>query len=187
MTHHWPQRQSQSTLLFFWVAAAIFVSGAALACLLVRVAPPTNDAVDVTFPIAFAVSTLLLLGGSFALHRAIHFIRIERQARFRHALAVAMFAGTLFVGVQSYGLWCLRQSPIGLDAMTGAGAFAFVITVLHAMHFCVALMFVVYVAVRAFAGRYDHEYYWGVTVCAWFWHALGAVWLVILGVFAISV
>ncbi|MFO1093983.1 MAG: hypothetical protein U0992_11835 [Planctomycetaceae bacterium] len=33
---------------------------------------------------------------------------------------------------------------------------------------------------RAHAERYDHEYYWGVSVCAWFWHALGIAWLFVL-------
>ena len=187
MTQHWAQRQSESALRFFWAAVAVFLMGGTLAALLIRIAPHKMANEKATFPIAFAVSTVLLVGGSMALQRALHNIRMERQARFRQALAVATLAGMLFVGVQTYGLWCLGQSTIHLDAATGPGAFAFVVTILHAMHFCVALMFVVYVTVRAFAGRYDHEYYWGVTVCAWFWHILGAVWLVILGVFAMSV
>jgi hypothetical protein len=57
---------------------------------------------------------------------------------------------------------------------------------LHAMHFTLALMFLVWVTLGAFADRYDHEYFWGVVVCAWFWHALGIAWGCILIVFAIS-
>ena len=52
--------------------------------------------------------------------------------------------------------------------------------------FVVATLFLSLVAVRTFADRYDHEYYWGVSVVAWFWHALGIVWLAILAVFAIA-
>jgi len=44
----------------------------------------------------------------------------------------------------------------------------------------------VYVTVQALADRYDHEYYWGVTLCAWFWHALGLVWCVILATMGIA-
>ena len=57
---------------------------------------------------------------------------------------------------------------------------------LHGMHFVVAVLFLSYVTVRALADRYDHEYYWGVSVAAWFWHALGVVWIGILAVFAIA-
>jgi hypothetical protein len=42
------------------------------------------------------------------------------------------------------------------------------------------------VTLGALADRYDHEYFWGVSLCAWFWHALGIVWVCILIVFVIS-
>jgi cytochrome c oxidase subunit III len=48
-------------------------------------------------------------------------------------------------------------------------------------------LFLVFVTVQGFADRYDHEYYWGVLVCACFWHALGIVWLAILFVLVIAV
>ncbi len=45
----------------------------------------------------------------------------------------------------------------------------------------VAVLVLVYVIVQGLSNRYDHEYYWGVVVCTYFWHALGWVWLCILG------
>jgi heme/copper-type cytochrome/quinol oxidase subunit 3 len=57
---------------------------------------------------------------------------------------------------------------------------------LHGMHFVVALLFLCHITVQAMADRYDHEYYWGVTVCAWFWHALGVAWVAILFVMLIA-
>jgi cytochrome c oxidase subunit III len=44
----------------------------------------------------------------------------------------------------------------------------------------------VWVTLSALSDRYDHEYYWGVKICALFWHALGIVWLVILMAFLIG-
>ena len=70
------------------------------------------------------------------------------------------------------------------DAAMGAGAFIFVLAALHGLHFTVALLFLAFVTLRAFADRYDHEYYWGVMVCTFFWHGLAWVWLCILAVFA---
>ena len=63
---------------------------------------------------------------------------------------------------------------------------AFAFALLHGVHFIVALLFVVFVFLRAFADRYDHEYSWGVTFCAWFWHALGIAWLAIMTAFLIA-
>ena len=89
-------------------------------------------------------------------------------------------AGTMFVGVQTFALATLiRQQPPS-DVETGAAAFAAVFATLHGIHFVVALLFLCYVTVQALADRYDHEYYWGVTVCAYFWHALGIAWVAIL-------
>jgi len=56
----------------------------------------------------------------------------------------------------------------------------------HALHFTVAIWWLLWVLLSALEDRYDHEYYWGVYACGWFWHALGAVWAVLLAVFLIA-
>ena len=81
--------------------------------------------------------------------------------------------------------WLLqRQTPD--DVATGAAAFIIIAAALHAMHFVVAILFLAYIVVNAGFDRYDHEYYFGVTVCAWFWHALGLLWIAVLVVIAIA-
>ena len=186
MSQYWAQRQSDSARRFFIVAVGVFAAGGLLASVLIALARPLHNAERVSFPVAFLLSTGLLVAGSVCLQRALSCVRLERQGPFRAAMLGALVAGTLFVGVQSFGLWCMLQAPLGAEASTGSGAFTFVLTVLHGMHLSVALLFLTYVTVRAFAGRYDHEYYWGVTCCTFFWHVLLVVWLAILTVFAIA-
>ena len=99
---------------------------------------------------------------------------------------MAVTAGTLFVGVQIYGLQSLLRNQDPNEVQTGANAFITTLGFLHAMHFSLALLFLVWVTINALADRYDHEYSWGVTLCAWFWHGLGIVWLCILVIFAIA-
>ena len=105
---------------------------------------------------------------------------------------LSLTAGTLFVGLQSCGLWRLiqNQTPTGQSvpnsAETGANAFVVMVAGLHGVHFVVALLFVAWVTVNAYADRYDHEYSWGVSFCAWFWHTLGMLWLAILVLFAVG-
>ena len=95
--------------------------------------------------------------------------------------------GSLFLGVQSFGLWTLMpHDRTAQTAQAGVTTFVLMLAALHALHFVVAVLFLSYVTVQALADRYDHEYHWGVTVCAWFWHALGVVWLAILLIFAIA-
>jgi len=171
---------------FFLVSVAVLGIAGGLAYVLVHSlpAPETSDAI--TFQPAFWASTLLLFTGSVALQNAVGQIRRERQPTFRRALVAALVAGTLFVGVQSYGMYALLQSQSTSTVVTEVAPFVFVCVGLHAMHLLVALLFVVFVTLKAFDGRYDHEYYWGVVVCTCFWHFLGGVWLCILGLFAIA-
>jgi heme/copper-type cytochrome/quinol oxidase subunit 3 len=134
----------------------------------------------------FIASTAAVLWGSVCLSRALSAVRRERQAEFRRQLLWALCAGGLFVALQMAALnWLMRrQAPA--EVQTGETAFVAVMAALHALHFVVALLCLVFVAVQAFADRYDHEYFWGVLVCAWFWHALTLVWLAVLAVVAIT-
>jgi heme/copper-type cytochrome/quinol oxidase subunit 3 len=172
--------------LLLVAGCALALSGG-LAALLIHLTPAVAVGSRWRFPPAFAVSTLLLAGGSASLVRAVHQVRLERQRAFRRSLLFALAAGILFVGVQSWGLWWLAGQQNAESAQTGPNAFVLVFAVLHAIHFTVALLFLAWVTLRALADRYDHEYYWGVSLCGYLWHALGIVWLVILGVLLISV
>ena len=139
------------------------------------------------FPPAFTVSTLLLLAGSFSMHRAVSAVRLERQRSFRCWLWAGAVCGVLFLGVQGYGLWTLLPTErTAGEASLGVAPFVLMLAGLHALHLSVATLFVAFLTTRASVHRYDHEYYWGVSVCAWFWHGLGLAWLFILAIFAIA-
>lgn len=141
-------------------------------------------------PTAFWISTAFLFSGSVTLQRAAWLVRVQRLESFRRWLVVSLISGTLFVGVQICGLWRLAQNQtrpgqsLPDSAETGANALVAMFAGLHGVHFVIALLFVAWITVNAFANRYDHEYSSGVTFCAWFWHTLGIVWLVILALFA---
>lgn len=141
-------------------------------------------------PIAFWISTAFLFAGSVTLQRAAWLVRVQRLESFRRWLVISLISGMLFVGVQICGLWRLTQNQIRPgqslpdSAETGANALVAMFAGLHGIHFVIALLFVTWITVNAFANRYDHEYSSGVTFCAWFWHTLGIVWLVILALFA---
>ncbi len=141
-------------------------------------------------PTAFWISTAFLFVGSVTLQRAAWLVRVQQLEAFRRWLIVSLIAGTLFVGVQICGLWRLAQNQtrpgqsLPDSAETGANALVAMFAGLHGVHFVIALLFVAWITVNAFANRYDHEYSSGVTFCAWFWHTLGIVWMMILGLFA---
>lgn len=176
----------RAAALFFATMLGVVLTSALIAVLMFAVAgQPTGP--GRLFPPAFAVSSGLLFAGSLALTRAVRCVRVERQRPFRRWLLTSLLLATLFMGIQTYGLACLLpHDRTASAASTGVTAFVLALASLHGMHFIVATLFLAMVTVRAFAERYDHEYYWGVSACAWFWHALGLVWLAILAVFAIA-
>lgn len=178
--------QSRLALRFFGtVMLVVIVAGSILAVLVRLLGKPATS--GFWFPPAFGVSSILLVGGSVALQRAIGFVRRERQRPFRAWLAVGLCCGTLFLGIQSYGLWTLLPGErAAAEASLGVTPFVLMLAALHAVHLSVAVLFLVFVFLRSLTDRYDHEYYWGVTVCAGFWHLLGIAWIFILAIFGIA-
>jgi cytochrome c oxidase subunit 3 len=179
--------RAQQARVFMLLSAFIVVAGVSLAWLLISMFGLPEPTVRLTFPPALAVSTAFLFGGSAALERAAYWVKRERQARFRRWLRAALGLGILFIGVQLYGLLAVipkERSPA--EASLGIKPFVMVFAGLHVMHFFVATLCVACVTARTIADRYDHEYHWGVTFCAWFWHALGLAWLAILVIFAVA-
>ncbi|MDP1798816.1 MAG: cytochrome c oxidase subunit 3 [Planctomycetaceae bacterium] len=177
--------RSDVALRFAGAAVAVAFAAGLIAWGLMRWFPPSTFP-TLQFPPLFGLSTLLLLLGSYSLSRAIAAVRRERQTMFRRYLLQAVFAGTVFVAVQISALNWLIHRQLPDEAATGAGAFVIVAAGLHAMHFVVAVWFLIFITVWALADRYDHEYYFGVTVCAWFWHALSVAWCAVLAVIAIT-
>lgn len=179
--------RSEFAVRFAVISAMLLLLAGCLAAVLLQIfpVPPRRSSTD--FPLAFLFSTFMLILGSFSLTRAQMFVRRERQTPFRRQLLLGLVAGTLFVTSQMYALTILIRQQSPAEVETGASPYVAVIAALHAVHFVVALMFLVFVTVHAFADRYDHEYYFGVTICSWFWHALGVAWLIVLGVIGVIV
>ncbi|NQV23900.1 MAG: cytochrome c oxidase subunit 3 [Rhodopirellula sp.] len=179
------QRRSNLALCFFLLSAvtlAVSIGGAWLMIAISSFVPTENHFL---FPPAFAASTILLLLGSVTLQTASYHVRCERQRLFRRRMLQSLFVGIAFVIFQTQGLWCLLPQKAAAQRIgLRDGAFAFAL--MHGIHFIVALLFVAFVLLQALADRYDHEYSWGVTFCAWFWHALGIVWLVIVAGFVLA-
>jgi cytochrome c oxidase subunit 3 len=179
--------QSQLAVRFVAAVMAVCLEAGVVGAVLFRFGRMVPSEEGLHFPAAFGLSTCLLLLGSVGLSCAVRNVRRERQVPFRRWLATAWVLGGLFLAFQSYGLWCLIPAERSAQlAQTGLTPFVMMLAGLHALHFVVAVLFLSFVLVRSLADRYDHEYYWGVTVCAWFWHLLGIAWMGILAIFTVA-
>jgi cytochrome c oxidase subunit 3 len=176
-------------LRLFCLTVGLLASAATLAYLLTRMFLPPRTSGAFIVPTAFGFSTVCLILCSVELSRAQSFVQRERQRSFRRSLLWALALGTTFVGVQAFGLWCivhnLQPDRNAGEAELGPTAAVLGAAVLHCLHVIVALMVLSYVTLQGLSDRYDHEYSFGVTVCTWFWHILGILWIFILGVYGV--
>ncbi len=187
MSTSWQQTRATLARKFFFATALQAAAGAGIAALLIWLHGPVAMTSSLTLPVAFQYGTVALAMGSWFLHKAVGYVRVERQQQFRTSLFLALGFAVLFVGIQSYGLWVFVRGVADYQqTQTNVHGFVFMFTALHVMHFLVAQSVLLWITLCALADRYDHEYYWGVVFASWCWHALGIVWLAILCVFAIA-
>ncbi len=179
------QKPGAFAVVFFLVAVVVLTVALGTAWLAGFLAPPVITSNRIAVIASFAISTGMLATGSVLLVRASGFVKLERQQEFRRCLSLALAAGTAFVCVQTYGLQSLMTQR-SVDIATGIKHAAFAFILLHAIHVVVALLFVVFIYLRALTDYYDHEYSWGVSFCGWFWHGLGIVWIAIMAVFMVA-
>ena len=142
---------------------------------------PVVPAGSLRFPQLFWVSTILVIGVSVALSRALHQLRRERQPGFRMWLNAAIALGTGFLIVQSPAMTLLVREHAQLR---GSGLFlyalVFFLVLVHALHVVGGMAVLGRVWFRARQGVYDHEHYQPVRHAAMYWHFLDIVWLVML-------
>jgi cytochrome c oxidase subunit III len=181
--------ESQFALRFFGLSLGLLLTAGGIAYGLARFVAPPRAPGQFIIPAAFAFSTTFLILCSIAQQRGLNAVRREHQQQFHKALLWALVFGTAFVGVQVFGLWCiiqnLRPDQNAGEAQLGATALVMGAAAVHAMHVIVALLFLSYFTLRGLGDRYDHEYSFGVAFCAWFWHALGILWIFILGAYGV--
>lgn len=186
MSSRWAENQSKMARRF--ILGSLLQAGVSigLTLLLAVINEPPEQTDRPELPAAFMWGTVFLAVGSWYLHGALHQVRRERQRGFRRMLVLALLAAVLFVGIQAYGLWgFVNATKDYRNTQLNSHGFVFMFVALHAMHFLLAQSVLLWVTLAAFHDRYDHEYYFGVAVAAWFWHLLGIVWVAILCVFYI--
>ena len=121
------------------------------------------------------INTVAIAASSAALVAAQRALRAGRQRSSGARLALAVLLGTLFLALQLVvwvALWRAGLLPSG-------GPYPSVfygLTVLHALHVAVGLVALGLLAVRALAGRARRL---AVDLWSMYWHAVGAVWVVL--------
>jgi cytochrome c oxidase subunit III len=182
-------RLRQGAWLFLAMLGVFFVSCMILFLLyaLTRSKPEDLKVPPLEIPISFLGTTFLLVGISAALHLAVKSARTEQQVDLRRYVSLAFVMSILFLIFQSFGMTWLAMIHFRIDKpQETLYALTFFLALVHALHVVGGVVSIVYVMVKVWRHMYDHENYWGVVYCAWYWHFLDVVWLFMLICFWIA-
>jgi cytochrome c oxidase subunit 3 len=152
--------RAAQTLLFAFLATVVMLFAGFTSAWLIRRTGSDWGRLELS-PLAY-VNTAILLLSSFTLELA--------RGRRRHALALTLALGLLFLGGQ-VALWRALSTEGAFVTETPQGAFLFLLSAVHGLHLLGGLGALAWIAHRRSAPR----------LAAVYWHFLGLTWLYVLG------
>jgi cytochrome c oxidase subunit 3 len=182
-------RLRQGAWLFLAMLAVFFLSCMILFLLYALTRSKSADLpiAPLEIPFSFIATTFLLVGISGALHLAVQSARHEQQLALRRYVSLAFIQSMLFLLVQSFGMAWLAVVHFKIDKPEETlYGLTFFLALVHALHVVGGVVAMVFVMVKVWRHMYDHENYWGVVYCAWYWHFLDIVWLLMLISFGLA-
>ncbi len=136
-------------------------------------------------PGIFWISTLIILLSSVSIHEAENAFRKERFAVYRYCLALTLFLGMIFVGMQGFGWLQMMERGFAMEGNPSAG-FVYVLSGLHVGHILGGLIFMgVLLGEAAKNQSYVDSFVYSVNppnrlklkLMAIYWHFVDVLWL----------
>lgn len=179
--HNPPGTATVGMWLFLASLAMLFLSSM-VGYVIIRLTGKTQpELFSIRLPAWLWLSTVVVMAGSFTIHRALSAIRLERQRETIRWLWVTLALAVLFCMVQTPGMMALlAQHSVHQQAETPNHLFGliFFLVLVHALHVLGGVVGLAFVTWKAHRGAYDHEHYVGIRHSAMYWHFLDGVWIV---------
>jgi cytochrome c oxidase subunit 3 len=137
-------------------------------------------------PVGLLGSTLLLFGVSLSMHRAYMNVGANRQEAFQRSLRLGLWFAVAFLLAQVLNWTSVVRAQAVLPKPTLFAFSFYLLTGLHAAHVLGGFVPLGIVLKRARDREYSSSRRDGVRFCVWYWHYLGAIWLVLLAVMFVS-
>lgn len=129
-------------------------------------------------PVGLWLSTLVLLGTSGAIHRAVLAARLDATPAIVRWTRVTLALGLLFLLLQAWN-WAELVAQSMTPRINLYGFTFYLLTGLHAAHVIGGLIPLAIVVRNAGRGRYTAREHAGLTQCAIYWHFLDVVWVLV--------
>jgi cytochrome c oxidase subunit 3 len=191
---------AKRSLLWFGIVSIVMLFAGLTSAYLVR--QGEGKWLQFAMPNLFLVSTIIILVSSATMQWAIISVKKNKMATMRVALLLTAILGLGFVLFQYFawkdlvaqGIYFAGRIkdvtapsvyvPAGNETITQAGdagnvaaSFLYVITALHVVHLLGGILALLFVNIKALAGKYSSSNYNGVRICATYWHFLDGLWV----------
>ena len=167
-------------MVLFLASLSMLFAASMVAYVLIRIRADEWRPEGVRFlPHGVWVSTLLLVGVSWYVQRALNSVRGGQLQRLVPSLTATLALSVGFVLVQVWNGFQFHDAEM-LYGTSLYGFTFYMLTGLHAAHVIGGLVGQAWVLHRARQGAYSWAYYPGVRYMAVYWHYLGVVWLVLI-------
>jgi cytochrome c oxidase subunit 3 len=140
--------------------------------------PPGKDTAHLPVVLT-SINTVFLLLSSGTFHMAE--VAVKKGKSGLLWLAVTIFLGSLFVGIQCYEWWHLHHEGLWFNTGGVFGSSFFVITGFHGLHVVIGVLLIVWCFLRqAFTRCFTPERHIALENVALYWHFVDVVWICVL-------
>ncbi|HCH57914.1 MAG TPA: cytochrome c oxidase subunit 3, partial [Rhodospirillaceae bacterium] len=133
--------------------------------------PPGIQTFD-TWDLPF-LNTLILLMSGITVTWAHHALLESNRTHFLQGLALTIFLGVCFTGVQAFEY---SHAAFGFGDGIYPSTF-YMATGFHGFHVLVGTIFLIVCYFRGRAGHFTAKQHFGFEAAAWYWHFVDVVWL----------
>ncbi len=171
------RRKVAKNLLWLGIVGMVMLFAGFTSAYVVRQAK--GDWLQFTIPLAFFVSTALIIISSITMNWALTAAKNEQLKNIKTAMLLTLLLGIGFVFSQYWGWKGLVSQHIYFTGpgSNASGSFFYIITFMHLLHLLGGIISLMVVYFKALAERYHAKDYLGIQLCAIYWHFLDGLWI----------
>jgi cytochrome c oxidase subunit 3 len=135
-----------------------------------------GDWLEFKLPLAFYLSTSIIVLSSITMNMALVNARKNKFAQLNLYLLITLLLGIGFIISQFAGYSSLVKNNVYLVG-NPSGSFLYLLSGLHIVHLAGGLIALLVVNIKARMKKYNSEKTLGIELCATYWHFLDVLWI----------
>lgn len=174
------QRKSKSYKTMLWVGMiSMFMMFAGLTSAYIVSKSRPDWLVDFDLPVAFALSTIIMVLSSFTYHFALTAIRKDDRSKTTMFLWITFVLGFVFVFLQFKGFGQVIDNGFYFTGPESnvTTSFLYIVVIMHIAHLSAGLISLSIVIYNHYKQKYNSSQPLGIELSAMFWHFLDFLWL----------